>query len=164
METLFSAVFNLFRSFLNLFQWFQAWNQQKTSEKEQKKRFCLLLKAGRHAKAGQLAEGVPWNCLFGWFFTFYRFSSVFHWFHSKKLKIYEKRLKLMFYYFSFLSLKTKKVENGWKKVFRPAFRCCKLVEIPNNQCSLVRLKQTPNKKTPVPTRLDYLCGFWSRVF
>ena len=26
--------------------------------------FCLLLKADRHAKAGQLPEGVPRNCLF----------------------------------------------------------------------------------------------------
>ena len=40
----------------------------KTSENEQKIMFffifCLLLKAGRHAKAGQLPEGVPQNCLF----------------------------------------------------------------------------------------------------
>ena len=38
-ETLFSAVFNLFCSFLNLFQWFHAWNKEKMSENEQKNVF-----------------------------------------------------------------------------------------------------------------------------
>ena len=34
------------------------------SENEQKIRFCLLLKAGRHAKAGRLLEGVLRKNLF----------------------------------------------------------------------------------------------------
>ena len=35
-------------------------------------RFCLLLKAGRHVKAGWLPEGVPRNCLFfSWFPTIF---------------------------------------------------------------------------------------------
>ena len=62
VELLFFSRFEPFLFISNLFQWFQAWNQQKTSEKEQKR--CLLLKAGQHAKAGWLPEGVPRNCLF----------------------------------------------------------------------------------------------------
>ena len=36
----------------------------KKSENEQKSYICLLLKAGRHAKAGQLPDGVSKICLF----------------------------------------------------------------------------------------------------
>ena len=57
--------------------------------------FCLLLKAGQHAKAGRFPEGVPQNCLFsvdfllfynvfqhfstdfGVFLLIYRFQSAF---------------------------------------------------------------------------------------
>ena len=66
-------------------------------------RFCLLLKAGRHAKAGRHPEGVPQNCLFSvdYFQTF---------FVDFSREITEKVLKL-----------TKKVEKRLKKMFRPAF-------------------------------------------
>ena len=53
VELLFCSRFQPFLFFLNLFQWFHAWNKQKTSENEQKMCFCLLLKAGRHAEVGR---------------------------------------------------------------------------------------------------------------
>ena len=59
------AVFQPFLFFLKLFQWFHNWNQQKTSENEQKTWCCLLLNAGRHAKAGRLLEGYP-EIVFFW--------------------------------------------------------------------------------------------------
>ena len=56
--------FSAFFLILNLFQWFHSWNQQKPSQNEQnKKYFCLLLKAGPHVKAGRLPKGVPRNSL-----------------------------------------------------------------------------------------------------
>ena len=71
VEILLSVVFNLF-------QWFHGWNQQKMSENEQKKTwFCLLLKAGWHAKAGQLPEGVPQNCIFWLILYFFNFFISF---------------------------------------------------------------------------------------
>ena len=66
VKLLFSAVFNLFLLILNIFSDFTAeinknifkWTEIFFSI------FCLLLKAGRHAKAGRLPEGVPWIWLF----------------------------------------------------------------------------------------------------
>ena len=58
--------FNLFCSFYGFFSDFTAEINKKVW-KWTKKRWtclCLLLKPGRHAKAGRLPEGVPWNCLF----------------------------------------------------------------------------------------------------
>ena len=63
-QTTFFSRFQAFLFILNLFQWFHSLNQQKTSENEQKSDICLLLKFGRHAKAGWLPEGVPRNHLF----------------------------------------------------------------------------------------------------
>ena len=52
----FSAVFNLFVHF-KPFHWFHDWNQQKTSENEPKNMwFCLLIKAGWHAKLSFLVD------------------------------------------------------------------------------------------------------------
>ena len=79
--TIFSSRFQPFLLISKLFQWFNCWNQQKKFEKEQKKCFSLLLKAGRHAKAGRLPEGVPRICLFSvdflLFFNIFRFTVLF---------------------------------------------------------------------------------------
>ena len=100
--------YTFFHPFLfisNLFEWFHTWNQQKRSENEQKTCFfifCLLLKAGRHAKAGWLPEGVHQNHLFWLIFYFFKcFSSVFDWFLSKKLKINKKDPNWCFFIFIF---------------------------------------------------------------
>ena len=60
-----SAVFNLFCSFQTFFSDFTAEINKKRLKMNKKKMFvCLLLKSGRHAKAGQPPKGVPRNCLF----------------------------------------------------------------------------------------------------
>ena len=64
VETFFSAVFHpfLFISYL-----FHAWNQQKTSENEQKKTwFCLLLKVDMQKLVDSLG-GTSKLSFFGWF-------------------------------------------------------------------------------------------------
>ena len=118
--------FSRFLFFLNFFQWFHAWNHCKTTENEQKmyffSSFCLLLKAGRHEKLIDSLRGYLEIILFRLIFYFSRFQLVFGWFHSKKFKIDEKRLKLMINYFSFF----KKNKKGWKllkKVVQPAVGC-----------------------------------------
>ena len=68
--------------------------------------FCLLLKAGCHAKAGWLPERGPWICLFLVNF-FCSFSDVFCWFHAWN---HWKRFEMN--------------KKGWKrlkKVVQPAF-------------------------------------------
>ena len=80
VKTFFSAVFQPFLFISKLFQWFHGWNQvqKSSSENEQKNScFCLILKAGRHSKAGRLPEGIPQISLFRLIFqTFFSdFSS-----------------------------------------------------------------------------------------
>ena len=68
--TLFFSRFHPFLFISNLFQLFHGWNQQKTTKKNKKRVFfifCLLLKTGRHEKAGRLFS----------FFVSFRLISVF---------------------------------------------------------------------------------------
>ena len=60
----FQLFFNLFCSFQSFYSDFTAEITEKRLKMNKKMWFCLLLKAGRHAKAGRLPEGVPQNCLF----------------------------------------------------------------------------------------------------
>ena len=64
VKTFFSAVFQPFFHF----KAFSVVSRLKLTKKvwkwTRKMWFCLLLKAGQHAKAGRLPEGVPRNCLF----------------------------------------------------------------------------------------------------
>ena len=60
----FSVVFPPFCSFQSFFSDFTAEITKKRLKMNKKMWFCLLLKAGRHAKAGRLSEGVPQICLF----------------------------------------------------------------------------------------------------
>ena len=60
----FQPFFNLFCLFPSFFSDITAEINKKRLKINKKMWFCLLLKAGRHAKAGQLPEGVPPNCLF----------------------------------------------------------------------------------------------------
>ena len=64
--------------------------------------FCLLLKAGRHAKSGRLPEGVPWNCLFS--ADFLLISAVNHWksfkMNKKSLKTAEKNVSTSFWVYA----------------------------------------------------------------
>ena len=117
--------FSTFFLILNLFRRFHCWNQQKTSENEQKKPcFCLFLKAGRHAKAARLPKGLPRNCLFSVDFL-----------HVDQLWGVDKNTFFVHFQTFFVDFsceiiekvkneKRKKVENGSKKVIRPAFVCC----------------------------------------
>ena len=63
----FQTFFNLFCSFQIFFIDFTAEINKNVWKWTKKTWFCPLLKAGRHAKA----EGVPQNCLFEVFFTFF---------------------------------------------------------------------------------------------
>ena len=54
---------HFFRPFLAFFSDFTPEINKKRLKMNKKTWFCLLLKAGRHAKAGRLLEGVPQNCL-----------------------------------------------------------------------------------------------------
>ena len=58
VKLFFSAVFKLFCSFETFFSDFRREINKKRLKRTKKKCFCLLLKAGRHAKAGLLPEGV----------------------------------------------------------------------------------------------------------
>ena len=104
VEIVFFCRFQHFLVILNLLSHVTAEINKKHLKRNKTMCFCRLLKAGWHAKASRLPEGVPWNCLF-WadFLLFKHFLSVFDWFWSFSL-IYS----------------TKKVENGQKKVFQPA--------------------------------------------
>ena len=74
----FSAILNLFCTFQTFFSDFTAEINEKRLKKNKKMCFCLLLKAGPHAKAGRLLEGVPRNCLFSVdFLLFQHFATVF---------------------------------------------------------------------------------------
>ena len=98
----------LFLFILNLFQWFTAWNQQKTSENEKKLffKFGLLLKAGWLAKAGLLFEGVPRNHLFLVdFLLFLTFFVVFDLISLKKVKNKQKQTKIDDLLFSLFNTK-----------------------------------------------------------
>ena len=66
VETFFSAIFQPFLFISKLFQWFHGWNHKNVWKWTKKTWFCLLLKAGRHAKVGRLPEEVPWMSFFGW--------------------------------------------------------------------------------------------------
>ena len=59
----FQPFFNLFCSFQSFFSDFTAEINKKHLKMNKKIWFCLLLKAGRHAKDGRLPEGVPQNFL-----------------------------------------------------------------------------------------------------
>ena len=74
VELLFSAVFNLFCSFQTFFSDFTA-EIKKKSEKEQKTCFCLLLRAGQHAKASDSLRGYLEIVFFRLIFC--SFSDVF---------------------------------------------------------------------------------------
>ena len=64
VETFFQPFFNLFCSFQSFFSDFTAEITKKREKMNKKKTcFCLLLKVGRHAKAGGFPEGVPPICL-----------------------------------------------------------------------------------------------------
>ena len=75
VETFFQPFFNLFCSFQSFFSDFMAEINKKRLKMNKKTWFCLLLKAGRHGKAGQLPEGVPRNSLF--LVDFFLFSTFF---------------------------------------------------------------------------------------
>ena len=79
--------FQLFSTFFVHFKPFSVISRLKSTKniwKRTKKGFCLLLKAGRHAKAGCLPEGVHQNCLFWIDFLLFLnvFLSVFDWLRS----------------------------------------------------------------------------------
>ena len=60
----FQQFFNLFCYFQSFFSDFTAEITKKRLKMNKKMWFCLLIKAGWHAKAGRLPEGVPQICLF----------------------------------------------------------------------------------------------------
>ena len=64
VKLLFSVIYKLFCSFITFFSNFTPEINKKGLKMNKKTCFCLLLKAGRHAKAGRLPEGVPPICLF----------------------------------------------------------------------------------------------------
>ena len=90
VETLFSAVFNLFWT-LKPFSVISRLKSTKNVRKWTKKCFCLLLKAGWHAKAGGLLEGLPQNCLFRLIFSLKKVWNV-----QKRLKKAEKSVSTSF--------------------------------------------------------------------
>ena len=66
VEILFFRRFQPFFFFLNIIQWISVWNQEKNLKKLC---FKLLFKAGWHANAGRLPEGVTQICLFQFIFN-----------------------------------------------------------------------------------------------
>ena len=76
VKTFFHPFFNLFLFISKLFQWFHSWNKKKRLKMNKKTWFCLLLKAGRHAKTGRLPKGVPQNCLFSVDFLLFLLSQA----------------------------------------------------------------------------------------
>ena len=79
-ESWLNYFFQTFSTFLIYFKTFSVISHLKSTKdvwKEHKKMwFCLLLKAGRHANAGQLPEGVPCICLFKLIFCWKRLKKV----------------------------------------------------------------------------------------
>ena len=59
VKTFFSAVFQPFMFISNLFQWFHTWNQQKTSENEQKMYFDYSSKLVDMQKLVHSLRGYP---------------------------------------------------------------------------------------------------------
>ena len=62
-NTFFGPFLTFFLNF-NVFQWIFTWKQEETFKNIWKKCFKLLFKAGRHANAGGLPEGVTQFCLY----------------------------------------------------------------------------------------------------